>query len=294
MHLITTSDWHLRQSPPCSRAETSWYEVMEAKILDLFQIAGITPILIAGDLFDRPDPPASLVSWAISMFEQAIGDVYCIPGQHDLKNHVLADRMDGAYGALVKAGSIIDLPHGSWYEINPGVAIWSMPWGEYTLPNTPCPAKRGVAALHKYTWITNNTKYVGATGESNVLGISSYAQYFTGIAIGDNHQSWSSGKFVNHGSLFGFASNQQNHVPLLGVLADDGYAAHLFPDSIPAVWQPSLAVSSLAETQSVVEYLKTADNAQVNFRESLRRMAEENSDAEQRKVYTELNAALAD
>lgn len=293
IHLITTSDWHLRSTVPCSRAESDWYEVMEAKILDLFQMAGNTPILIAGDLFDRPDPPASLVSWAISMFKQAIGPVFCTPGQHDLKNHVLDDRMDGAYGALAKAGVIIDLPINEWFDIKPYVAIYAMPWGEYRLPVTPPPRDRlTVAALHKYAWITNETKYVGATGESNVLGISSYAQHFDAIAIGDNHIPWNSGKFINHGSLFGFASNQQDHVPLIGILTDEGYEARRFPDPVPALWQPNLGSITTEGTLSVVECLQTTDNAQVNFRESLRRLSEESTDNTQRGIYTELNSAV--
>lgn len=295
MHLITTSDWHLRTTVPVSRAEPDWFPIMETKILSLFALAGETPILIAGDIFDRPDPPSSLVSWAISAFRQAKGPIYCTPGQHDLKNHVLADRMDGAYGALVKAGVIVDLPINEWYDIKPYVAIYAMPWGEYQLPIDPPPRDRlTVAAVHKYAWITDNTKYVGATGESNVLAISSYAQHFDAVAIGDNHISWNSGKFINHGSLFGFASNQKDHVPFIGVLTDKGYEARRFPDPVPAQWQTNLEVVSPASAGSVVDYLKTQGNAQVNFKESLRRLSEESTDNTQRGIYTELNQLLAD
>ena len=293
-YLITTSDWHLRTVSPCSRAEKNWFEVMEAKILDLFQIAGNTPILIAGDIFDKPDPPASLVSWAITMFRMAIGPVFCTPGQHDLKNHVLAGRLEGAYGALAKAGAIIDLPINQWCTLDVNVSLYAMPWGKYELPKRSHSATLGVAALHKYTWISNETKYVGATGESNVLGISSYAPHFDAIAIGDNHIPWHSGKFINHGSLFGFASNQQDHVPFIGVLSEEGYEAVRFPDPVPAQWQPNLDTTPTEVTLSVVDYLKTTDNAQVNFRESLRRLSEESTDPEHREIYTNLNDLLSE
>ena len=292
--LITTSDWHLRTTVPCSRSEPDWYGVMEAKILALFELAGNTPILIAGDIFDRPDPPASLVSWAISTFHEAKCPIYCTVGQHDLKNHIINDRMSGAYGALVKSKVISDLPINTWYTVGDTVALYAMPWGTYSLPERPCPTGYSVAALHKYTWITDKTKYHGATGESNVLGISEYAQHFDAIAIGDNHIPWASGKFCNHGSLFGFASNQQDHVPFIGILTDDGkYAAQRFPDPTPALWQPNLGNTTSESVVSVVDYIQAADKSVIDFRESLKRLGEETLDVNQRAIYGEINEVLS-
>lgn len=290
--LYTSSDWHLRSSVPVSRAERSWYDVMDSKIHHLFERIGTTPLLIAGDLFDRPDPPASLVSWAISTFRQAKCNIFVTCGQHDVPNHRVSDRMQGAYGALVKAGVIYDLPPNEWCQLTNNISVYAMPWNHYDMPKTECPTAFAVAALHKYVWRTPDTKYYGAEDSSNVNGILRMGNTFNAVAIGDNHIPWATGPFVNHGSLFGFSSNQKEHVPLLGMIDHMGdYTSELFPDPIPAQWQES-AIDTSGKAASVVQYLATADNSVVNFRESLKRLEDQSDDEQHRKVYRNLNQVL--
>ena len=289
--IYTSSDWHLRERVPVSRAERSWYDVMESKIFNLFGRIHDTPLLIAGDLFDRPDPPASLVSWAISTLRLAKCTIFVTCGQHDVPNHRVSDRMQGAYGALVKAGIVVDLPINEWHKISDQVSLYAMPWNSYDMPKTECPTAYAVAALHKYVWRTPDTKYYGAEDASNVNGIRRMGNTFNAIAIGDNHIPWATGPFVNHGSLFGFNSNQKEHVPLLGTLDHIGdYTSELFADPIPAEWQESAAAIDEKVTD-VIQYLVTTDNSVVDFRKSLERL-EEQASGEHKTVYQNLNRVL--
>ena len=56
---ITTSDWHIRGTVPASRAESDWYEVMDKRIAQVMKLQdelGGAPVIIAGDVFDNPNP----------------------------------------------------------------------------------------------------------------------------------------------------------------------------------------------------------------------------------------------
>jgi hypothetical protein len=291
--LLCLGDVHIRHTVPVSRAEKCWYAVMTRRFNQLKAIQkqlGMVPILVAGDLVDRFNLPSSIVSWAIDN----VPHVYSCVGQHDLENWQYESRFQGTYGAMVKAGIVTDLTAETWTTI-PGespINVWSMPWGFDAVPaDTPNGIK--VAAIHRYVWATNKNKHYGATEQSRVTALSPLLRHFSVLVTADNHCQFQAGRVFNSGSLFATTSAQQEHVPHLCVVYNDGTAESLpFPEE--RIWQSSLVETTSDETKSVVEYLKTADNAQVNFRESLRRMAEENSDADQRKVYTELNTALAD
>ena len=290
--LYTTSDWHLRSTVPVSRAEKSWYDVMDSKIHHLFGHIGSIPLLIAGDLFDRPDPPASLVSWAISTMRQAKGPIFTTVGQHDVPNHRVQDRMHGAYGALVKAGAIIDLPPNEWHKITDLVSLYAMPWNNYDPPKSECPTALAVAALHKYVWQTPDTKYYGATDCSHINGIRRLGNTFNAIAIGDNHISWAAMPFINHGSFWSFNSNQKDHRPLLGMLDHTGdYIPTHSSDPIPAQWQ-ELSKGTSTDAESVVQYLATADNSVVDFRGSLKRLEDQSKHEQHKRILQDLNQVL--
>ena len=283
--LITTSDWHLRSTVPVSRAEKSWYEVMESRFHQLRTAYPSIPIAVAGDLFDRADTPSSLVSWAISALKDF--ELYVIPGQHDLINHRYEDRMQGAYGALVKAGIVFDVPANTWKVVGNmrnAVAMFSMPWEHYSLPGEP--ALEGVPSvclIHKYMWATAANAYVGVTDESNVSKATELMKYFNLIAVGDNHIAWQAGKFLNHGSLFSTTSAQKEHTAFLGlVYADSSYEAVRFPELEPK-WQESLAT----EDESVTDSLATLQVTKASFREQLAAQVE-HSTGQERVVYVDL------
>jgi hypothetical protein len=57
---IVCSDIHLKHKPPlCRWGEDDWYEAMQRPLLQLQHLADKydAPILYAGDIFDRWNPP---------------------------------------------------------------------------------------------------------------------------------------------------------------------------------------------------------------------------------------------
>ncbi len=284
--LITSSDWHLRTTVPCSRAEKSWFDVMDQRINQLKAAYPDVPIAVAGDLFDRPDPPASLVSWAITSLKGM--KLYCIPGQHDISQWRLNSRFDGAYGALIKAGIIEDLDAGQWKTMGTmraAVAMYSQPWGSYAMPETdPHQGMFRLCLLHKYVWTNQANCYVGADEEFHVTKMTNYLKCFDGVAIGDNHIAWSMPRLVNHGSLLAMTSAQVGHVPKLGVVYDDNsYAAVPFPELEPQ-WQPTAVQEKV---DSIVASLSAMTVSAASFRETLEMRAQQATPAQQ-VIYHDL------
>jgi hypothetical protein len=291
--LLCLGDVHIRHTVPVSRAEKCWYEVMTRRFDQLKAIQkqlGMVPILVAGDLVDRFNLPSSIVSWALDN----VPHVYSCVGQHDLENWQYGSRFNGTYGAMVKAGIVTDLTAETWTSI-PGdtpTNVWSLPWGFEAAP-TDTPDGVKVAAIHRYVWTSNKNKHYGATEKSCITALSPLIRHFSVLVTADNHCQFRAGRVYNSGSLFATTSAQQEHVPHLCVVYSDGTAESIpFPEE--REWQPNLDTTPTEVSKSVVEYLQTTDNAQVNFRESLRRLSEEATDHSQRQVYRNLNDLLAE
>jgi len=296
--LIMSSDWHLRTVPPASRLEKCWYSVMERRmrqIRELQKRLGEPDILVSGDLFDRANPPASLVSWAIEHLRKM--NIACIPGQHDLTGHSYQLRMDGAYGALVKAGVITDLTPGEWHlrDIGPDgeqqYSVYAMPWNMYEIPTKLKHRAPKVISLHKYVWATDNSKYPGADESARVTGITELGNLADVVSIGDNHISWRVGNFLNHGSLFSTTSAQKEHAHHLGILYSDGsYDWMRFPE-ISVEWVENPVCPEVPGADKFIEELKNLEIDSVCFREQLDSLAE-NLDENGKKSYRELTESL--
>lgn len=222
---ILCSDLHLRHTPPSSRLERDWYEVMDRHLgwLRTESVLHDCPIICAGDVFDRWNPPAELVSWAIDH----LPEMYAIPGNHDSHGHDYERRMDGAYGALVKAGIIQDLKSEEWTLLGPGhyrtpyIWVWANPWGRYSLPEDFC-GDEGVVSLqviHKYVYDSKAVAYKDAP-ESGLVD-PTFTGSFDAVLSGDNHITWGTRGWLNPGSLMQLKRDQKDHVPTIGYLHSD-------------------------------------------------------------------------
>lgn len=284
--LITTSDWHLRTTVPASRAEKDWYEVMGRRMHAIAQFG--VPILVAGDLFDRHDPPASLVSWALRYLPE---EIYAIPGQHDIRGHCIGEVETGAFGALVRAEAIRYLDPDKTWKVN-GINIYPMPWGMYDLPKER-PEKPSVAVVHKYVWATADDCHAQAEDASRVTSISEWANWFDHIVIGDNHIAWRAGKFLNHGSLFSMSSAQKEHVPYIGKIYSDGSMEVVqFPEE-DIEWKENCEILTKANTKELLHALAELQSDSISFTEALARL-EERSNGQAREIVRNLRKTICD
>lgn len=290
---ILSSDWHLRTTTPVSRAEPDWFPVMRKRMEYLGDLSSKhdgVPLLVAGDVFDRPNPPAALVSWCLDHMPSIIA----IPGQHDLPEHRLDARMQGAWGAMVKAGTITDITETGWEIAHNDLAVWGMPWGQYELPDTYPDEDEGlvlVCLMHKYVWMDAKSKHLGAEDDSNVKGLSNMADHFHSICIGDNHVSWRAGRFFNHGSLFSMTSAQVSFEPKVGLLWSDGTLT-LEPCTEEKAWQDSvLEVARETRKSGLVAELENLEADNVNF-ETLVSVLEDKSDDRTKDIIQEMRRSV--
>jgi len=248
------------------------------------------PIVCAGDVFDRWNPPAELVSWAIDH----LPEMYAIPGQHDLNGHDYERRMDGAYGALVKAGVIHDLPSEEWFilpdstEGRPEVFIWANPWGRYAEP-TVRPDWEGAITLqvmHKYVYNSKKVAYkdapVNGLVDPKITGV------FDAVLSGDNHIAWSTLKWLNPGSLMQLKRDQKDHCPSIGALWSDGTVHRLFEeDLMTEEWAEESELHDAAIATETLEAIADIYK-ETSFADRLFRAAENAAHEELSKILREV------
>lgn len=279
---ILCSDLHLRETTPRARAESDWYEVMKAQLdyLDQASKSYEVPIICAGDVFDKWNPSAELVNFAMGNLPY----MFAIPGQHDLRYHSYEERHRGAYGALCKAGKIVDLPANRYYAKPIGggnyLKIWAMPWGKYALPEDRGAsnlADINLGVLHQYRWSNVSNKHAMAEDSSKLESL------FPGLdtlLIGDNHIPWQLPGILNHGGFIAQNSDQRDYTPHYGVLYADGHIERN-PYKTPAPqwveeWVPT-APQTVAD--GLIRELENLENTGDSFVERVRIAIESEQDS---------------
>ncbi len=289
---VLCSDLHLRHTVPSGRAESNWYDVMFPYLKNLREVSyryGI-PIICAGDVFDRWNPPAELVSWAIDH----LPEMYAIPGQHDLNGHDYERRMDGAYGALVKAGIIHDLIPEAWTVIRGGLAVWANPWGRYLFPDHGplTHSEVSLQVIHKYVYTDSSpSKYYGAPEDAEYRAcLSANNKLVDYILIGDNHIRWNTLEAGNPGSLIPMKQDQMNHMPAYGLLSSSGLAEWYEYDVPAPKWQTLRYAASLTEkvADDVIAALGSLETVSESFSDRLFRAAENAACLELSKILREV------
>lgn len=89
MKYIATADWHLTGRKPRIRTDP-YPETQLKKVEYICKVANekvYCPIIIAGDIFDKPSYPISLLNKLISILKSVENGVYVVYGQHDLFYH---------------------------------------------------------------------------------------------------------------------------------------------------------------------------------------------------------------
>ena len=269
---VLCSDLHLRETAPSARAEKDWYEVMENHLNALEDASRrwSTPIICAGDVFDRWNPSSELVRFAI----QKLPLMAAIPGQHDLRYHDYESRLRGAYGCLVAADILFDLPAMEWTSIGVReLQVWAMPWGRWEPPteaeNHPFDGiKLGV--LHKYAWSNQFNCHAKAEESSRFERL--YPN-LDAMIIGDNHIPWMLPNVMNHGGFIPQNADQKSLVPHYGLLMSDG-TIERHPYDVPEPvwlesWQPQVEDAKVAS--EVIQELQDLQLSGDSFLENLER-----------------------
>jgi hypothetical protein len=232
---VACSDLHLSHTPPlCRSTESDWYGAMARQLRQLRQIqigannsaADVPVLLVAGDIFDRWNPPAELINFALRELPQCVA----VPGQHDLPNHNYSEMMRSGYGTLVEAGKIVNLskcmePCDAAPRTD--LMLYGFPWGYEIEPCPDQPYAVRIAIIHRMIW-TKSTGYEGAPDDKHLSRYKESLRGYDVAIFGDNHKSFIHRKWlssyptvVNCGGFFRRTIDQIDYVPHVYLIRED-------------------------------------------------------------------------
>lgn len=229
---ILGADWHLMHKPPLARLdEEDWYEAQGRYLDQIRKLQGVVnpiPVIVAGDLFHKWNPPVELVNFALKRMPV----VHAVPGQHDLPNHQYSLIGKSAYWTLVEAGKVINIPAGKTpLEVVSGnpLRLWGFPWG---FPVRGCIDPPSIcldiAVIHDYIWSKQETCFYGADKEKKVNKWASKLRGYHLAVFGDNHIPFKLRNdekdltILNCGSLMRLTVSQRDYQPAVWLLRKDG------------------------------------------------------------------------
>jgi DNA repair exonuclease SbcCD nuclease subunit len=237
---ILCADIHIRADTPQCRTD-DFFQAMAKKIdfiLDLSKEHN-APVLVAGDLGQKPQWPNWLLEWFINKLSPVVNrpglntNWICICGQHDLPNHQISQFEKSGMGVLT-AAEIIEtigisytkdkifinhfdtiMPAEKYnFHITPfpyGSKMKSLGWErEYEKPNKPM-----IAITHQMV-IENRKLWPGQEAPEGHSLLKKFPEYNL-ILSGDNHLPFVAAHddrvLVNPGSLMRTTASQENHRP---------------------------------------------------------------------------------
>lgn len=222
---ILMADLHIRPDTPECRTD-DFLVTQEKKLKFIVDISKKykCPVLIAGDIGNKPQWPNWLLRWFVWMIKDI--QIIAIPGQHDLPDHRLKEVDRSAQGVL-SITDIIDLRTEIRINLIHDFVLISFPYSkpikhlkqieikkeDLTLYKSLSRPK--VAITHQMV-IENKPLWPGQDAPKGHQLLKKYPKYDL-ILSGDNHNPFVSkykGRLlVNPGSIMRITADQINHKP---------------------------------------------------------------------------------
>lgn len=228
--VICCADLHIRPDTPAGRKDNYTIAIWRKVdfILDLSAQNGNCPILVAGDLGNKPGDrgekgeriienawPPWLLETLINKFQGH--NIIVIPGQHDLPNHRLDLWKRSGIGVLHAAGAITllgpyDLENNLGFK---NFSLYGFPYGINIIRPSFEKDIRTIAMAH-ISVIENKPRW---PGDNAITGHSLLKQFpeYDLILTGDNHKpfvaEYKGRLLVNPGSMMRNTIDQKDHKP---------------------------------------------------------------------------------
>lgn len=280
---VCTADWHLSHKPPaCRSGEPDWMATQVGYLRQVRDIAGDLPVVCAGDVFDRHNPPTEV----LNTFLMHSPKIYAVPGNHDLPSHRLADMERSGYFncCLGKVIEDLDPDFPTHLDGKATVRAWAFPWGKEP---APCPEPNDltveIAVVHKFVY-PKGGGYPGAP-EDGLLG--RFAEVMTGydvVITGDNHAAFTqrigNTTFVNCGSLVRRTADQKDYKPAVWVVYDDNTVEPRYLDVSKDAFDDSHLRRDRVSSEEVgrlADYLKGVRQDTADFDEAVKRVVRDKS-----------------
>jgi hypothetical protein len=285
--VIFFSDVHLSDRAPLARAEKGeWQHIQFGylyQIRSIWNECGKPTVVIAGDVFDKWKISPETVNNAIECFKDFEGQVWAIPGQHDLPFHNYKDINKSSFWTLVKSGAVKNIPANSCVSLSyispndPRLHLWGFPWGHEPTPKPDLEVKgRHVAVAHKYIW-KEGFGYPGAPAEAHVATetIMNCRRAYDAMFFGDNHSAWNRQNVWNCGNLINRKSDERLNQPSVYLLGKDGIVKRVELDISKDKWVEESALKELKEEnknlEGFLETLGSMEDVVLDFAEAVRR-----------------------
>jgi hypothetical protein len=181
---LACADLHLSLEAPACRADTDWLAVQARYLQQLEREAQGLPILCAGDIFDRWNPPTELIYFALVHLPKGM---WCVPGQHDLPYQRLDLLHRSGYGVLVEAGKIYSLLSGPM-PLTSSMQAYGFGWEETITPPSKPTTALSIAVVHRYCWESNRSRFPDAPEQAHINAHrSTLGRHYHLALFGDNH-----------------------------------------------------------------------------------------------------------
>jgi hypothetical protein len=259
---LAVADLHLGDSVPVARsAEGDWEQVQIRSLKQLckYQLRYDCPVLIAGDLFDKP----SVQPWCVNMALRHLPQkCYAIPGNHDLKNHNYADIRLTSFWTLVEGGRLTLVEPGRPKEIEGAypIRLHGFPCGVPVKPlSQPHDMFVEVALVHDYIWSGETTGYQGAPDDKFVGVFGKVTVGYDVVLVGDNHMSFLVADILNCGCFQRRKADEKNLTPCVGLLYSDGSIKRKKLDTSEDRWIDNVADAETLVGTNCSDFIRELD-----------------------------------
>lgn len=285
---ILTNDWHLWNRPPIFRsAEPDWLDTQAGYLEQISNLLPPAPseviVVMAGDMFDRADPPASFISWCMDH----VPECYVVAGQHDLPNHRLQDIEKSGLGVLIKQNRCHLLKSNQPTYVN-NLVLYGHSWKQEVEPlvKQQDDDRVHLAVIHAYIW-TKSTCYEGASEDSRLRNWEPKLKGYTAAVFGDNHKAFFSTKnkacpILNNGTFMIRKSDERSHKPSVGLLHQSGKIVKHYLDVSKDKYLDVSGLESIIsstnelDTQELIKELESLGDQGLNFESAVNQYCESN------------------
>mgnify|MGYP000673973163 CR=1 FL=1 len=192
--------------------------------------------MIPGDIFDSwkaHRSPPELVNKVIEWLGYFQGNVYAVPGNHDLPYHAYENKDKSPYYTLVRAGVVKDLRPGAPALVGDNLFLEGFPYG-YPVKG-PDPSARTykdrtkVAVVHDYCFTSGCGYYPGVDESKHANVHMEKLEGFDLALFGDQHKSFTSNNgqrpnpitLINVGGFARFTQGERHYHPSMYAVYDN-------------------------------------------------------------------------
>lgn len=266
------------------------------------------PLIVAGDVFHKPNNPAELVNFVIDYWPKV--ETFAIPGNHDLPYHQLRNLKKSSYYTLMKSDRIINLHEVTPIPVDDSKRYWNIylhpfPWGRDI---HPCPANNfkspiHVAVVHAYIW-TDAVGYIPGIKPDRATNLSSYSKELAGYdaaVFGDNHigfvaRTKTGVPVMNCGGFYRAKANERTYQPKIGLLQITsgglvvfwqvklGWQEYWEEDAAKLAARTAEKFGDALDLEELVDLLEEDADGQLDFKQVVLTYAKKNIDPLMRDV----------